>query len=130
MFCVDALIMNASVLKDAASLFNRQKYFEAHDLLEDAWAGEKGPHRSFLHALIHLSVGMYHVATANHQGAVNLLQRAEEALSPYAPKTQGLDVSRLLGSLRICLAKSQRALAGESVVWEPQDVPHMSLEIE
>ena len=68
---------------------------------------------------------MYHVAAANHQGAVNLLSRALQVLARFAPSTDGLDVAALADKASICLEKSNRLLAGESVEWASEDVPRM-----
>ena len=115
------------LLVEAARLFNAKLYFEAHDYLEDAWRDAQGDERAFLQALIHVSVGMYHVAAANHQGAVNLLTRALEALARFSPSTAGLEVAALADTVSICLEKSKRLLAGESVEWVSEDVPRMEL---
>ncbi len=113
------------LLAEAARLFNDKLYFEAHDYLEDAWQEARGDERAFLHALIHVSVGMVHVAAANHQGAVNLLSRALEALARFAPSRDGLDLVALGDKASICLEKSKPLLAGESVEWASEDVSRM-----
>ena len=115
------------LLAEAARLFNDKLYFEAHDYLEDAWRDARGDERAFLQALIHVSVGMYHVAAANHQGGVNLLSRALEALTRFTPSTGGLDVAALRAKASVCLEKSSQLLAGESVDWAAEDVPRMEL---
>lgn len=114
-------------LIEAARLFNEKLYFECHDVLEDAWSGARGDERAFLHGLLHVAVGMVHVSNANHRGAVNLLERAERALAPFAPNRDGLDVASLLDRARTCLEKSRRGLAGAEVEWEPADVPRMEV---
>ena len=116
-----------AILREAARLFNGKLYFEAHDFLEDAWRDARGDEKALLHALIHVSVGMYHVAAANHQGAVNLLARGVDALERFAPSTDGLDVAALIHGASVCLAKSERLLAGESVTWVAEDVPRMDV---
>jgi len=116
-----------AVLEEGSRLFNEKLYFEAHDVLEDAWQGARGEEREFLQALIHVSVGMYHVAAANHKGAVNLLSRAVETLSRFTPETDGLDVASLVERAGVCLEKSKRLAAGEPVEWTVADVPRMEL---
>jgi predicted metal-dependent hydrolase len=120
-------VTERALLAEAARLFNDKLYFEAHDYLEDAWRDARGDERAFLQALIHVSVGMYHVAATNHQGAVNLLSRGVDALAPFAPETDGLDVGGLVAQASVCLDKSRRLLAGEAVAWTPEDVPRMEL---
>jgi predicted metal-dependent hydrolase len=115
------------LLGTAAKLFNDKLYFECHDVLEEAWAGEHGEEKAFLQGLISVSVGMYHVAAGNHQGAVNLLERGVASLQAFSPERDGLDVASLLGRARVCLQKSRRALAGEDITWESNDVPVMTV---
>ncbi len=113
------------LLAEAARLFNDKLYFECHDYLEDAWQGARGDERAFLQGLIHVSVGMYHVAAANHQGAVNLLSRGVEALGRFTPSREGLDVEALVSKASICRDKSSRMLAGDAIEWAVEDVPRM-----
>jgi predicted metal-dependent hydrolase len=120
-------VLDRSVLRTAAEQFNRKQYFECHDTLEDAWAGERGEDREFLRALIHVSVGMYHVAARNYPGAVNLLASGVEGLSRFTPTRHGLDVSALVEKANRCLAKSRLALGGEEPDWDFDDVPRMEL---
>lgn len=120
-------MISRSLLLEASDLFNRKLYFECHDLLEEAWSEEKGQNRDFLQALIHASVGLYHVAAGNHKGARNLLERAVSGLEPHVPERDGLDVGNLLKKLRRCLDKTERALAGESIEWVADDVPRMDV---
>ncbi|MGH9324502.1 MAG: DUF309 domain-containing protein [Vicinamibacteria bacterium] len=120
-------MIDRALLVEASALFNRKLYFECHDLLEGAWSESRGEDRGFLQALIHVSVGLYHLAAGNHQGAKNLLERGIAALEPLAPEHAGLDLAGLLPPVRRCLAKSERALSGESIEWEAADVPVMKL---
>ena len=114
------------LLEKASELFNRKQYFECHDLLEDAWTGTRGPERDFLHALIHIAVGMYHVAAENHKGAVSQLGAGVSALEAFRPEREGLDVDGLLAGARRCLEKSKQAEArGAAVAWAADDIPRM-----
>ncbi len=116
------------LLERAAELFNDKLYFECHDFLEEAWADELGEEKDFLQGLISVSVGMYHVAAGNHQGAVNLLERGVTRLQPFSPKRAGLDLASLLEKARVCLEKSRSALGGEEFSWEADDVPMMNVD--
>ncbi len=99
------------LLERASELFNRKKYFECHDLLEDAWTGTRGPERDFLQGLIHTAVGMYHIAAENYKGAVSQLGAGVVALERFRPEREGLDVDGLLAGVWRCLEKSEQAEA-------------------
>ncbi|HXV61626.1 MAG TPA: DUF309 domain-containing protein [Vicinamibacteria bacterium] len=119
---------DSNLLERAAGLFNRKLYFECHDLLEEAWAEEKGEDRKFLQGLIHVSVGLYHLAAGNYTGATNLLRSGIEKLERFAPSRHGLDLTGLLERARTCLDKSERLGAGEHLAWGDDDVPEMRFE--
>lgn len=116
-------MIDGDVLRHAADLFNRKLYFECHDVLEEAWSEARGEDRALLQSLIHVSVGLYHVAAGNHAGAKSLLERGIAGLAPFLPAREDLDLVRLLEGAHRCLSKTERALAGESIEWEPEDVP-------
>lgn len=117
-----------AVLERAAALFNQKLFFECHDLLEEAWAEEHGEEKAFLRALIHISVGLYHLAAGNPQGAVNLLSSGVEGLEPFPARHHGLDVAALREKARLCLGKAEGSLEGDEVSWGASDVPTMSLD--
>ena len=111
------------VLAKASNLFNRKLYFECHDLLEDAWAGARPPERDFLKGLIHIAVGMYHVAATNRKGAVSQLARGVGVLKPFRPHWEGLDVESLMVDVVRCLEKLENPASPE---WTAADVPTMN----
>jgi uncharacterized protein len=120
-------MIERALLVRAAELFNKKLYFECHDLLEEAWSDAKGEDREFLQSLIHVSVGLYHVAAANHKGAKSLLDRGVQALDRFLPERDGVDVLELQRGARRCLEKTERALAGQAIEWEAADVPVMKV---
>lgn len=120
-------MIERDLLLRAAELFNKKLYFECHDLLEEAWSEAKGEDREFLQSLIHVSVGLYHVAAGNHKGAQSLLGQGISGLQPFLPERHGLDLVTLVAGARRCLEKTERALAGEAIEWEAVDVPVMKV---
>ena len=120
-------MIDRELLLRASELFNRKRFFECHDLLEEAWSEARGDDRDFLQSLIHLSVGLYHVAAGNHKGAKSLLEKGVLGLERFLPAREGLDLLALSSQARRCLDKTERALAGETIAWEAEDVPVMRL---
>jgi uncharacterized protein len=80
--------------------FNRGRYFEAHDILEDLWQGYREPDRVFLQALIHSAVGLYHLENDNVKGARSQLSKACSKFEPYLPAHWGVNLESLCASLR------------------------------
>ncbi len=121
-------MIDRELLLKASGLFNRKLYFECHDLLEEAWSEARGEDRDFLLSLLQVSVGLYHVAAGNHQGAKSLLERGVVGLEPFLPTRDGVDVLGLASKARRCLEKVGRALSGERIEWEAEDVPVMRVD--
>jgi hypothetical protein len=91
-------------LDEAARLFDAQRFFEAHELLEGLWrsAAERGD-RGFWKGLTQVAVGWCHVQRGNAHGAVRLLSRAVANLEPYPSPHRGVDTAALVGSARAAI---------------------------
>ncbi len=82
-------------LQSGVELFNQRKFFECHEVLEEAWKPEQGPRRLFLQALIHLAVGLHHWQRGNPKGAIGQLRKGLRKLEAYLPSREGIDTARL-----------------------------------
>lgn len=80
--------------------FNRQRYFDSHEVWEGLWIGETGPSRSFYKGLIQAAVALYHLDRGNVHGADKLLQGSQRYLEPFRPWYLGLDVEGFLAAMR------------------------------
>lgn len=66
----------------AIDLFNRQAFFECHEVLEDLWRPlPPSPHKTFLQGLLQVGVGYHHWQKSNYTGAKNKLTSGLEKLS-------------------------------------------------
>lgn len=77
-------------------LFNQEKYFEAHEVLEDLWRKEKGENRRFYQGLIQIAAAFVHIQRGNKTGALNLYQKARTHLECYPSFYLGVNVSMIL----------------------------------
>jgi len=77
--------------------FNRQLFYEAHDVLEELWLKDrKGPAGDFYKGLIQLAGAFVHVQKNRPQPAVALLNLAEANLSKYSPSYERLSITQTL----------------------------------
>jgi len=76
-------------------LFDAGEHYEAHEVLEDLWAGEVGATRHLLQALIQVTVALHHRGNGNHGGASTLLGRALEHLAAVKAPLCFVDVRAL-----------------------------------
>ncbi len=81
--------------------FNRQLFYEAHDVLEELWLKDRaGRHGNFYKAFIQFAGAFVHLQkdSPRHprlRPAAALLRLARGYLEPYAPWHEGLDVLRI-----------------------------------
>jgi hypothetical protein len=118
--------------------WNEQRYYEAHDVLEQVWLGKtispedaqyfKGLIQA-AGAFVHLQKHYEHPTHAKHGKrlgpAVRLFRLAEKNLAPFGPKRHDLDVA----SFRQMLARYCRAVGAEpgKNPWSPESAPKVSL---
>lgn len=86
--------------------FNRQLYFEAHDVLEELWLCDRsGPDGLFYKGLIQLAGAFVHLKKKRTGPAAALFRLAEKNLKPYGPNHRQLDVSAVLKLVEQYVAK-------------------------
>src|ERR1051326_4559131 len=86
--------------------FNRQLYFEAHDVLEELWLTDRnGPNGAFYKGLIQLAGAFVHLKKNRLRPAAALFKLADANLKTYAPLHEQLDLARVLDLIRTRLAQ-------------------------
>lgn len=77
--------------------FNRQQFYEAHDILESLWLGErKGPNNEFYKALIQLAGAFVHLQRGRVKPATALFKLSASYLEKYPSTHEGLDIANVL----------------------------------
>jgi predicted metal-dependent hydrolase len=90
-------------------LFNRQKYFEAHEVLEHIWLPDKhGPNGAFYKGLIQLAGAFVHLQKNRPQPAASLFKLALANLEKYPAAHEHLNVQTTGGLIRQWLAGLER----------------------
>jgi uncharacterized protein len=82
-------------LELGVALWNDQRFFEAHELLEQVWHAAPEADRRFWQGVIQVAVGCTHHQRGNHVGAISLLRRAASKLDGYPDVHHGVDVEQL-----------------------------------
>lgn len=88
--------------------FNRQRYFEAHEVLETVWLHDRGPRRNFYKALIQVAAVFLKLEQGKRDPAARLARRALTHLEPYRPACAGLDVTEIGGWLEAVVRGENR----------------------
>lgn len=77
-------------------LWQEEKFFECHEVLEDLWRATVGPKRLFYNGLIHCAVALYQQRRGNGWGAMRQLRRAQVKLEAFRPFYEGVNIDELL----------------------------------
>jgi len=108
--------------------FNRQRYFEAHEVLEPLWLEQRGrPVAPFYKGLIQIAGAFVHLQQHRPDPAARLLRLAARNLRPFAPRFARLDVTRLLRLIENHLARLPNG-GGSAPPGAPASPPRLNLE--
>ena len=79
------------------ALFNQQKFYEAHDVLEDLWLPDRhGPSGNFYKGLIQLAGAFVHLQKNRLQPSAALFKLARKNLETYPANYERLNVTAVL----------------------------------
>ena len=81
--------------RDGVEGFNGGRYFDAHELFEDAWRQSNYPHRLLAHALSKLAATYLHEANGKRAVALKLALDVTRLLTPLPPTYAGIAVNEL-----------------------------------
>ncbi len=84
--------------------FNRQMYYEAHDVLEDLWLQTKDHDHFFYKGLIQLAGAFVHLKKSKLNPAARLFQLVLKNLTPYSPTFKEFDVHELIRRVKTWLS--------------------------
>jgi hypothetical protein len=81
------------------ALFNRGKFFDAHEVLEDVWRSAPKEEKKIWQGLVQVAVALHHYSTGNRVGMRSVLVRAMNNLGAHPRDFHGVHIARLLKSL-------------------------------
>ena len=105
----------------ALSLFNKEKWYEAHDAFEDIWNNVDGDERQVIQGILQVSVSQFHLKKGNLNGATILLGEGLGRIKNRTNINLGID----LESFCECLEKLLRKLQYKETLDE-NDKPFLS----
>lgn len=103
--------------------FNRQYFFEAHDVWEELWMETSGNNRLFYQGLIQTAVGLYHLSNGNYRGCCSQFGKALQKLDHYVPVFHGVATGRLVAGIAECLKDAERLRDGVEGAFDEQKIP-------
>ena len=84
-------------------LFNEEKYFECHEVIEDLWLDTpyEDPYRNLYKGVIQAAAAVYQSQRGIHTGARGLSSSSLKYLEKYAPEALGLSVAKLIADMKV-----------------------------
>src|SRR4029077_10538161 len=95
-----------------------ERYFEAHEDLEEAWRLAPADERDFFQGLVHVAVAWYQAGRGRPVATGRQLEKAARRLAPFAPAHRGVDVEEVLAQV----AAAQARVAEGSLDLDPPRV--------
>lgn len=95
-------------------LFDQREFFDAHEVLEEAWRDETGPIRELYRGILQIAVAYLHIQRGNYPGAWKMFQRANRWLDPFPDHCRGVDLAQFRQDYRL-VEESLRRLGPERI---------------
>jgi predicted metal-dependent hydrolase len=96
--------VDASFKRGLAAI-RAERYFEAHEELEDAWRAAAADERDFFQGLVHVAVAWYQAGRGRPVATGRQLEKAARRLGPFAPAHRGVDVDGVLAQVEAARAR-------------------------
>ena len=95
------------IILDALNLFNKQKWYEAHDAFEDIWNTLDGDERQIIQGILQVSVSQFHLSKGNLNGATILMGEGLGRIKNRTNIDLGIDLESFCECLEELLRKLQ-----------------------
>lgn len=85
----------SSLAIQGLELFNQGAFFEAHEVLEEAWNEDVTPGRELYRAILQVAVAYLQIERKNYAGAMKMFLRVRQWIEPLPERCRGVDVAQL-----------------------------------
>ena len=86
---------DGDLFKEARELFNAERYWECHEVLEGIWRRKQGEEKRLLQGIILVCAALVHQQKGEGEVAIGILGRAVKQLDYPTPEYGGFDIVRL-----------------------------------
>ncbi len=76
-------------------LFNKGSFFEAHEVLEEAWNEDTSPARELYRVILQVAVAYMQIERGNYRGAAKMFLRLRQWFAPLPDICRGVNVAHL-----------------------------------
>ncbi len=113
-------------LAAALALFDDERYFEFHDVLEDLWREEPGHERDFYRGLLQVGVALHKARQAQMNGAWKLLEKGRVRLAPFGASHRGVAIATLVVAIERWLERATERERAGLPVWPDGTPPRIA----
>jgi predicted metal-dependent hydrolase len=108
--------------------FNRQDFYEAHDVLEDLWLlDRRGPNGDFYKGLIQLAGAFVHLQKNRLRPSAALLKLAQANFEKYPPRHERLNLAAVQMLILGWLVQLERGGFAANPL-TPKNIPQLALQ--
>lgn len=100
-------------------LFNRGRYFEAHEELEIAWREERGKIRELYQGILEAGVTYLHLRRLNLSGALKVFGRSMRWLRTWPEVCRGAHIGQLRRDLERIMTEAEKLGAARLTELDP-----------
>lgn len=83
-------------LIEGLTLFNEQKFYEAHEAIEEIWLHWKGNEKFFLQGLIQLAASFHHFSKRKNKESMIAFYRAKLKLMKFSNFYFGIKIKKII----------------------------------
>ena len=91
---------------EGIELFNKKRYWDAHEALEEAWLAETSPAQQLYKGILQAGVMYLHIQRKNFIGMAKMFERSKKWLDPLPDKCQGINVNKLRLDMDLAISEA------------------------
>ena len=103
---VPSLMGKSEVLREGVNLFNEERYWESHELLEQAWQPARGVEQDTVHGMILVAAALVHHQKDRDKVSLGMLERGLAKLDNQEVY-EGIDIGSFRADVRSLLEKGK-----------------------
>ena len=89
-------------------LFNEGRFFEAHEIWEEAWRATSRPEKQTIQGMVQIAAALHHFSRGNLVGASSLMKRGLQNLEGCGDDFRGLDINQLREDVRSAIQQLEQ----------------------
>jgi len=112
-------------IEEGLELFNRQSFFEAHEVWEEQWSESQEDERHLLQGLIQVAAGFYKLQVGVPAGTAKLLEKAQGHLSVVPADYYDLNLEGLLAEIERWSTIARTMIEETSTYFDAATLPRL-----